>query len=82
MIDSKYNLKEFVNDLNGKRKTVLFVGAGINMSKGVKITWNALMDFLFKNALNYLSIEKDIPASVKAILYEMFEGIPFSRISG
>lgn len=73
MIDSKYNLKEFVNDLNGKRKTVLFVGAGINMSKGVKITWNALMDFLFKNALNYLSIEKDIPASVKAILHNAWE---------
>lgn len=39
------------------------------MSKDVKITWNALMDFLFKNALNYLSTERNIPASVKAILH-------------
>lgn len=69
MIDSKYNLKGLINDLNGRRKTALFVGAGINMSKDVQITWNALMDFLFKNALNYLSIERNIPASVKAILH-------------
>ena len=33
MIDSKYNLKGLINDLNGRRKTALFVGAGINMSK-------------------------------------------------
>lgn len=73
MIDSKYNLKGLINDLNGRRKTALFVGAGINMSKDVQITWNALMDFLFKNALNYLSIERNIPASVKAILHHAWD---------
>ncbi len=73
MIDSKYNLKRLVDDLNGKRKTALFVGAGINMSKDVKITWNALMDFLFQNALNYLSIERDIPASVSSILHNAWD---------
>lgn len=57
----------FINleyDLRKKKQVVLFVGAGINTTSypNINMSWDALMETLFCDALRYLSIEKDIPA--------------------
>lgn len=58
------NFGTLKHDLEKKKQVVLFVGAGINATSdpAIDMSWNALMNSLFYDALRFLSIEKDIPA--------------------
>lgn len=61
MIVSKYNLESLEKDLKNNKQMALFVGAGVNMSSTVNLSWGALMNHLFNQALGFLAIEKNIP---------------------
>ena len=65
------NLSLLKQDLEQKKQMVLFVGAGINFTPGVDLSWNALLDYLFDATLRYLALEKDIPVKESMILREV-----------
>lgn len=68
MIDNKYNLNSLIEDLHSRKDIALFVGAGINASKNLFLSWNNLMDYLFDITLHYVSTERPISADVHAAL--------------
>lgn len=68
MIVSKYNLESLEKDLKNNKQMALFVGAGINMSSRVNLSWSALMNHLFHHALSYLAIEKNIPPKIRQLI--------------
>lgn len=71
MIVSKYNLESLEKDLRSNKQMALFVGAGVNMSSTVNISWSALMNHLFNQALGFLAIEKDIPPKISKLIEEI-----------
>lgn len=49
-------------DFEDNKPTVIFAGAGVNQSPGMDMSWNSIMDFLFKRAIQILAVERDIPS--------------------
>lgn len=45
------NFIKFKEDIKGDKQTVLFLGAGVNFSKGNPMTWPFLLEHLLKHAL-------------------------------
>lgn len=45
----------FQEDIEGKKQTVLFIGAGVNYTKEHKLMWPDLLDHLMKSALGRLN---------------------------
>lgn len=68
MIVSKYNLESLEKDLKSNKQMALFVGAGVNMSSTVNMSWSALMNHLFHQAIGFLAIEKDIQPKVSKLI--------------
>lgn len=56
-----YQLQE---DFRRKKRMVLFVGAGINATKGKHLLWEDLLRYLFDKAIRYLSIERSLDNEV------------------
>lgn len=71
MIVSKYNLESLEKDLRNNKQMALFVGAGVNMSSTVNLSWGALMNYLFNQALGFLAIEKNIPPKISKLIEEI-----------
>lgn len=70
MFVSKYNIESLEKDLRSNKQMAIFVGAGVNMSSTVNLSWEALMNHLFHQALGFLAIEKDIPPRVSKLIEE------------
>ena len=71
MIVSKYNFESLEKDMRSNKQMALCVGAGVNMSSTVNLSWGALMNYLFNQALGFLAIEKDIPPKVSKLIEEI-----------
>lgn len=59
------------NDFALQRQMVLFVGAGINYTPEVDLSWNVLIDYLFDIALRQVALDKEIPAKESALLRDV-----------
>lgn len=59
-----YNIDLLRKDILGRKPLVLFVGTGIHASKNLDLSWNGALDCLFRNALEYMCREKNIPTEV------------------
>lgn len=57
---NSYNFDLFKKDLEDRKQMVLFVGAGINYSKDVKILWDDVINYLFEKTLSRHVIGKNI----------------------
>ena len=57
---NNYNFDLFKRDLEDRKQMVLFVGAGINYSKDVKILWDDVINYLFEKTLSRHVIGKNI----------------------
>ena len=67
------NFDSLINDFNNDKSMALFLGAGINISKGNGLDWNNLLDSLFKEALTFLSIEKNIKGQALYDIQNIFK---------
>lgn len=66
------NLHLLEKDLKENKQIVLFVGAGINCSKGVRLLWNQLIDNLFSNVLVRISMEKGLSKPENQTMHRAF----------
>ena len=57
------NLSLLEEDFECSKPMILFVGAGINMSPGCNLSWNALLDYMFQSTLGYLFSENELTIS-------------------
>lgn len=68
------NLSKLRQDFECPKKIILFVGAGVNMSPNVDLSWNTVLNHLFDSTLRYLAVEKQYPQKTTALLKEVFSG--------
>ncbi len=66
------NFMAFKQDVEKKKQMILFVGAGINYSRGTQLLWRDLMNRLFGNALQYIASENDIDGDTLKKLKSLF----------
>lgn len=49
------NFTRFREDIENNKKTVLFVGAGVNRTQGQNLLWSDLLNYLLKHAMGKLN---------------------------
>ncbi len=54
------NFNSLKEDFQKKRRMALFVGAGINISPGVHLAWDDVLNNLFSTALYHIAMEKNL----------------------
>lgn len=54
------NFKFFQEDLRKDKQMILFAGAGINISDGVNVSWNDVLNHLFNKAMSRISVANDL----------------------
>lgn len=67
------NFESLANDFAENKSMALFLGAGINISGNNGLDWNSLLDYLFEQALTFLSIEKNINGKTLYDIRNIFE---------
>ena len=70
------SFKSFYKDLMDNRDIVLFLGAGVNISKGVQLGWSDIIKPLITKTLLYIGREKGIDNSLRNDLIKLFTGSP------
>lgn len=58
------SFEKLCNEFEKGKQIVLFLGAGINISDGNGLGWDSLLNYLFKKALSFISIENNIDNSI------------------
>lgn len=66
-------LRPLKSDIFENKQIVLYTGAGVNYSKGVKVLWEDVMEYLFKKALLYIARENDMTHDQLLELFDLFE---------
>lgn len=66
------NLSKLRQDFECPKKIILFVGAGVNMSPGVDLSWNTVLNHLFDSTLRYIAVEKQYTKDTSSLLKDVF----------
>lgn len=66
------NLSKLRQDFECPKKIILFVGAGVNMSPGVDLSWNTVLNHLFDSTLRYIAVEKQYTKATASLLKDVF----------
>lgn len=67
------NLRLLNNDIAGGKQLVLFLGAGVNFSKNVKLLWEDIINPLMKIALMKIVSDKGLDGQGLIDLYDVFD---------
>lgn len=59
-MESVYNFNLLKSEFQSRKNVILFVGAGINQSAKVDLSWNTLLAKLFNVAFGHFSVEKNL----------------------